>query len=64
MLYVFEDNEAVITMIIKGRSPQSDMCQEPKELLGIGCLTELSLILNSDQVRRHQTSTRRHFDQR
>ena len=47
MLYVFEDNEAVIKIIIKGRSPTRDMCQEPTELLWIGCLTGLILILKS-----------------
>ena len=26
MLYVFEDNEAVIKMIFKGRSPNSETC--------------------------------------
>ena len=41
MLYVFEDDEAVIKMIIKGRSPTIwDMCRELTELLLIGCLTE------------------------
>ena len=32
-LYIFEDNEAVIKMIIKGRSLPWDMWQEPTELL-------------------------------
>ena len=36
LLYVFEDNEAVIKMIIMGRSPQLDMFPEPTELLLIG----------------------------
>ena len=45
MLYVFEDNDAVIEMIIKGRSPTMDMCQEPTEFLWIGCLTGLVSIL-------------------
>ena len=40
MLYVFEDNEAVIKMIIKGRSPTMSMFHGPTELLWIGCLTE------------------------
>ena len=26
LLYVFEDNEAVIKMIIKGRSPNNETC--------------------------------------
>ena len=37
-LYMFEENTAVIKMIIKGRSPT---CPEPTELLWIGCLTGL-----------------------
>ena len=37
LLYVFEDNEAVIKMIIKGRSPTMGLT----ELLLIGCLIEL-----------------------
>ena len=46
MLYVFEDNEAVIKMIIKGRSPtMRHVCQEPSELLLIGCLTEINSTL-------------------
>ena len=40
LLYVFEDNEAVIKMIIKGRSPTMDMFPEPTELLLIGCSIE------------------------
>ena len=41
LLYVFEDNEAVIKMIIKGRSPNDETCfPGPTELLLIGCLIE------------------------
>ena len=40
MLYIFEDSEAVIRMIIKGRSPLQDMSPGPTELLLICCLTE------------------------
>ena len=40
LLYVFEDNEAVIKMIIKGRSLQWDMFPEPTELFLICCLIE------------------------
>ena len=36
MLHIFEDSEAVIKMIIQGRSP----CPEPTESHLIGCLTE------------------------
>ena len=41
LLYVFEDNEAVIKMIIKGRSPTMRHVSEPTELLLIGCSLEL-----------------------
>ena len=40
LLYIFEDNEAVIKMIIKGRSPSMRNFPEPTELLLIGCLKE------------------------
>ena len=46
MLYVIDVNEAVIKMIIKGRSPtMRQMSRTPVELLRIGYLTELILIL-------------------
>ena len=38
-LYVCEDNEAVINMIIKVEVPQWDMFHGPTELLWFGCLT-------------------------
>ena len=41
MLYIFDDNEVVIKMIIKGRSPTMRHVSRPTELLWIGCLTEL-----------------------
>ena len=40
LLYVFEDNEAVIKMIEKGRTPTMRHVPEPTELLLIGCLIE------------------------
>ena len=40
MLYIFEDNEAVIKMIIKGRSPTMRLFPEPTELLLVGYLIE------------------------
>ena len=42
LLYVFEDNEAVIKMIIKGKKPDNETCvfPEPTELLLIGCSIE------------------------
>ena len=44
-MFFLEDSEAVIKMIIKGRNPTMRQCQEPTELLWIGCLTGLILIL-------------------
>ena len=41
LLYVFEDNEAVIKMIIKGGVLQWDMFPELIELLLVGCSIEL-----------------------
>ena len=41
LLYVFEDNEAVIKMIMKGRSPTMRHVPELTELLLIGCSIEL-----------------------
>ena len=43
LLYVFEDNEAVIKMIMKGRSPTMRHVSRTTELLLIGCLIELIL---------------------
>ena len=37
MLFVFEDNEQVIKMIIKGRSPTMGHVSEATELRLIGC---------------------------
>ena len=45
MLYVFEDSEAVIKMVMKAGVPQRYMYQEPTKLLWIGCLAGLILIL-------------------
>ena len=47
LLYVFEDNEAVIKMIIKEGVSQWDMFPEPTVLLLIGCLIELIWIPKS-----------------
>ena len=41
LLYVFEDNEAVIKMIYREEARQKDMFPEPSELLLIGCSIEL-----------------------
>ena len=43
LLYIFEDNEAVIKMIIKGRSPTMRHVPEPTQLLLIGCFDRIHL---------------------
>ena len=45
MLYVFEDSEVVIKMIIKGRSPTMRHVSRATELVWIGCLAGEMLIL-------------------
>ena len=47
LLYVFEDNEAVIKMIMKGRSPTMRHVSELTELLLIGRSIELILTQRS-----------------
>ena len=39
LLYIFEDNEAVVKMIIKGRRPTMRHVSRTTELLWIGCFT-------------------------
>ena len=64
-LYIFEDNEAVIKMIIKGRSPTMRHVSRTHRValdwlvdsIKFGCE-------DSNEVRRIQESTRRHFDKR
>ena len=51
LLYVFEDNEAVIKMIMKGRSPT---------MRHVSRTHRVAL----DQIHRHQKPTRRHPNQR
>ena len=66
MLYVCEDNDAETKMMIKRpKSHMGDMCQEPAELLWIGCLTRLIFgsKIESRYIDTKQT-TRRHVDQR
>ena len=50
MLYVVEDNEAVIKMIIKGRSPTMRHVSRTTELLWVLCLTESIWTQNSKSV--------------
>ena len=49
-LYIFEDNEVVIKMIIKGRTQRGYACPEPTELRWIGCLTESTWTQNPNQI--------------
>ena len=65
MLYVFEDNEEVIKMIIKGRSPT--MRHVPRtHRVDLDWLFDRTNLDTQDPnpLHWHQTSTRRHFDQR
>ena len=65
MLYIFEDNEAVIKMIIKGRSPtMRDVSRTHR--VAFDCLFDRINLepQDSNQVCRHQTPTRRHIDKR
>ena len=50
LLNVFEDNEAVIKMIIKSRSPTMRHVSEPTELLLIGCSIESIWTTRSTQI--------------
>ena len=64
LLYVFEENEAVIKMIIKGRSPTMRHVPEPTELLLIGCLIESIWTPRSkSKYTDTKNPTRRHIDE-
>ena len=56
LLYVFEDNEAVIKMIIKGR------IQNPQSCSWLVVRTNQFGPQNPNQIHRHQKPTRRHLD--
>ena len=64
-LYVFEDNEAVIKMIIKLRSPtMRHVCRTHRVALD-RLFDRINLDpKNPNQIHRHQKPTRRHLDQR
>ena len=51
MLYIFEGNEAVIKMIIKGRSPTTRHVSRPIESRSIGYSTESTWTQNPNQIR-------------
>ena len=58
LLYVFEENEAVIKMIIKGRSPTMRHVSRTTELLLIGCLIESTWTQKSKiKLQRNQKPT-------
>ena len=50
MLKIIEDNEAVIKMIIKGRSPAMRHVSRTPELLLIGCLIESIWTQDPNQI--------------
>ena len=65
LLYVFEDNEAVIKMIIKGRSPTMRQGSGTHRV-ALGWLFDRVNLdpKNPNQIHRHQKPTRWHFNQR
>ena len=65
LLYVFEDNEAVIKMIIKGRSPTMRHVSRTHRVALDWLFDRINLDPKiPNQVHRHQKPTRRHFNQR
>ena len=55
LLYVFEDNEAVIKVIFKGRSPNNETCfQDPQSCAWLVLRSNQFGPKNSNQVHRHQ----------
>ena len=64
LLYVFEDTEAVIIMIIMGRSPMMRHVSRTVRVALDWLFDRRNWFKNSNSIRWHQTSTRRHFDQR
>ena len=65
LLYVFEDNEAVIKMIIKGRSPTMRHVSRTHRVALDWLFDRINLDpKNPNRIHRHQKPTRRHFNQR
>ena len=65
LLYVFEDNEAVINMIIKGRSPTMRQVSRTHRVALDWLFDRINLdSKNPNQIHRHQKPTRRHLNQR
>ena len=64
LLYEFEDNEAVIKMIIKGRSPTMRHVSRTHRVALDWLFDRINLDpKNPNQVHRHQKPTRRYTDQ-
>ena len=64
LLYVGEDNEAVIKMIFKGRSPTMRHVSRTHRVALDGLFDRINLDpKNPNQIHRHQKPTRRHTDQ-
>ena len=65
LLYVFEDHEAVIKMIIKGRSPTKRHVSRTHRVALEWLFDRINLNpKNPNQMHRHQKPTRRHLNQR
>ena len=65
LLYVFEDNEAVIKMIMKGRSPTMRYVSRTHRVALDWLFDRINLDPKiQNQIHRHQKPTRRHLDQR
>ena len=63
-LYIFEDNEAVIKMSIEGRSPTMRQVSRTHRVALDRLFHRINLgPKDSNQIRRHQPTTRRHTDQ-
>ena len=65
LLYVFEDSEVVIKMIIKGRSPTMRHVSRTHGVALDWLFDRINLdSKDPNQIHRHQKPTRRHFNQR
>ena len=62
LLYVFEDNEAVIKMIKKRESYNETCFQNPQSCSRLVVRSNQSGFQNPNQIHRHQKPTRRHLD--
>ena len=62
--YIFEDNEAVIKLITKGRSPTMRHVSRTHRVARVWLFDRINLDpQNPSQICRHQTPTRRHIDE-